>query len=501
MSPNSSVPALAGPFGIDKVVAGGYCVGCGGCAVATSGRLEMTFTDLLMKQAVLDGLSGDDLAKADSACPFSSSNPDEDELARTEYGSAGYGHDHRTGYFDAIYAGRIVDDAELLQSSSGGLTTWVIERLFNDKKIDGVIHVSSVEADGKPLFEFSVSESLEEISGKRKSQYYSTNFDKAVLKIRGNGKKYAFVGVPCFVKSIRLLQRDDPQLKEQISYVIGLVCGHIKSGGFAETLAYQVGVERDNIAKVDFRLKNKERMSSAYDFGALDKCDGHWKKKMTPSLIGGNWGHAMFQLKACDYCDDIFAELSDICFGDAWLPEYVKDWRGTNVVVSRSAELSQLLVTGSEGGLIKLDPIDLDKAERSQSGNFRHRREGLSIRLETARSKGIDVPRKRVQPGAFPSSDFRRKLVALRQGMAERSHYAYLEARQQGDVSKFFSEMSVEIAKMERLYASKRRQSVSYWVGLPYAMSKKLIRKLFNLSSERPLKSVVYQAFQKRVAR
>lgn len=40
--------------------------------------------------------------------------------------------------------------------------------------------------------------------------------------------------------------------------------------------------------------------------------------------------------KACDFCDDVFAETADIALGDAWLPEYVQDGNGTNVVVTRN---------------------------------------------------------------------------------------------------------------------------------------------------------------------
>lgn len=32
--------------------------------------------------------------------------------------------------------------------------------------------------------------------------------------------------------------------------------------------------------------------------------------------------------RACNYCDDVFAECADVTCMDAWLPEYSQDHRG-----------------------------------------------------------------------------------------------------------------------------------------------------------------------------
>src|SRR3546814_4465059 len=98
------------------------------------------------------------------------------------------------------------------------------------------------------------------------------------------------------------------------------------------------------------------------------------------------WGHGMFQLGACDFCDDIFAETADVCLGDAWLPQYDSDWRGTNIVISRHADIDQLLREGARSGEILLEDINADLMAQSQGGNFRHRWDGLSVRLEIGRA-------------------------------------------------------------------------------------------------------------------
>jgi hypothetical protein len=184
---------------------------------------------------------------------------------------------------------------------------------------------------------------------------------------------------------------------------------------------------------------------------------------MSRTLLGGNWGHALFQLQACDFCDDIFAETADICFGDAWLPQYEGEWRGTNVVLCRSEKLQPLLDDGLARGTITIEPITVADAAQSQAGNFRHRREGLSLRLEDALARGEKVPRKRVRPGSVKLPALRQAIVRKRQEMAAASHVLYLEAkdRAEADLSSFFLAMERYVREMNELYRREDNRRVS----------------------------------------
>jgi coenzyme F420-reducing hydrogenase beta subunit len=440
---------------IGDVVRGGYCVGCGACSVASGGRIPIRRNRFLAYEA--DHSASEASEKAAEACPFTGRGPNESELADEIFGAAGYSFDKRTGYFSGAYAGRISHPADIAASSSGGLTSWLLIRLLERGKIDGVIHVGPRPSDGEgPLFGYRISETVEEIGSRKKSQYYSVNFADAVRQIHGNGKRYAFVGVPCFIKSMRLLMRADKDLQAQIPFLVGLVCGHLKSGAFAEAMAYQLGVAPPEIGQVDFRVKNPDAAANAYDFGVRRSGSDAWKTALSREMMGGNWGHALFQLKACDFCDDIFAEVADICFGDAWLPEYEHDWRGTNLVVTRFGELQAMLEAGAKSGEITLEAIGPDAVAQSQEGNFRHRWDGLSVRLQDALARGEKVPMKRIAPGSRKISLVRRGLVRLRQEMAAQSHLHYLEAKAAGDMDAFFSQMQRYARAMERLYQRER---------------------------------------------
>jgi coenzyme F420 hydrogenase subunit beta len=465
------------PLDLGEVVQGGYCVGCGACSFASGGKIPMRRNELLAYEADPSGF--DAQGEVGQVCPFTGAGPNETEMADEIFGGSDYSFDERTGYFSAAYAGRISDPSSISASSSGGLTSWLLLRLLDLGMIDGVIHVGPRLSEGEDaLFGYRVSESVEDITSRKKSQYYSTNFADAVRAITGNGKRYAFVGVPCFVKSMRLLLRNDSDLAKQIPFLVGLVCGHLKSGAFSEVMSYQLGVEKENIGQVDFRVKNPSAAANAYDFGVRELGSDVWRTSLSRELMGGNWGHALFQLKACDFCDDIFAEVADICFGDAWLPDYEADWRGTNLVLVRSAVLKGILEAGLEDGGIVLEQIDADAAAQSQDGNFRHRRDGLSLRLQDALARGERVPVKRVAPGSRKISYVRRSLIRLRQEMATQSHLSYQEARAAGNMNAFFACMRQYARRMEKLYQRERLTRPRTFVREFLRRAKALVRRI-----------------------
>jgi hypothetical protein len=158
------------------------------------------------------------------------------------------------------------------------------------------------------------------------------------------------------------------------------------------------------------------------------------------------------QMAACDFCDDIFGETADAAFGDAWLPEYVTDWRGTNVVVVRHTLIQSLLTAGRDSGELALDDLSVESAVRSQEANYRHRWDGLSVRLQDAKQAHMWTPRKRLTAGSLPVDPLQRRIVRLRQRMATRSHQLFLEAKHVGDLRVYTRTMAHYALLMELYY-------------------------------------------------
>lgn len=463
---------------IDDVVRNGFCVGCGACSVASGGAVGMTVNAIGAYEARLPP-GWTEPAELAAVCPFSDESEDEDAISRRVLPTGTLSHDPRLGHVLSVGAGRVADVAEVRTSSSGGLGSWLLGQMLDRGMVDGIIHVESDASlrDGR-LFRFCISRSREEMSERKKSQYYSVQFADALKDIAGDGKRYAVVGVPCFIKAARLLCLRDPVLAGQLAYFVALVCGHMKSSGFAEALAWQVGVAPSALARVDFRRKNEDRPANAYSFGAQEAGDASWHSNVTRDLLGGNWGHAMFQLRACDYCDDIFGETADISLGDAWLPRFSRDWRGTNVVVCRNAELDLILAEGRNLKEIEYDTLSIDDAAQSQAGNYRHRWDGLSVRLADGLEKGLQLPRKRIKPGSRPVPYLRRQIVRLRQAMSERSHTAFADSKAQGSLDPFVQAMMPMVAEMAKLQRRSEALSVRMVVGRLVRRGRRLVSAL-----------------------
>lgn len=425
---------------IENVIEEDMCVGCGACTVVSGGKVPVTIGRFGSYKA--DVVTSDSATRraAGKVCPFSDESRNEDRIAEDTFSEELPGLDI-LGKYRGVYAGRLSDDGLLAGSSSGGLTSWVAQKLLEKGLVDGVIHVGGSNTSSTELFAYQVSYSVVEVLGKRKSAYYSTSFADAVQSIRGDGRKYAFTGVPCFVRAARLVCEQDDVLAGQIVYFLGLVCGHLKSAAFAKSLAWQTGVAPHELEAVDFRVKAPSRSSKDYDFGARGKAADELLTKPTRSLIGGNWGHGMFQLNACNYCDDIFAETADIAFGDAWLPEYEMEPRGTNVLVTRNAVIDELVRSSRDDGELCLDDLPPERAIASQGGNFRHRRVGLAVRLHDDARKGASVPIKRVAPSLKGVPRHRRSLIRIRRAMSAASHWAFERAVVQDDLNVFLTQM------------------------------------------------------------
>ncbi len=462
----SPVEALSAPhdasrkpaFTIKDVVARDICIGCGACAIATGGLVSIDFDERGMHVARaedIEALPPEMLAKADVVCPFSDIAANEDELGAPQSKVTPMPVDSNVGSFLSIAAGRLNDDAQIVGSSSGGLTSWILKALLESGRVDGVVHVGGTSEDAR-MFNYQVSFSAEQVDAHRKSLYYSTSLDQAFETVKAHpGKTFAIVGVPCFIKSARLLAKNDAVLGNCLKYFVGIVCGHMKSAFFAESNAWQLGVPPGDVQKVDFRVKIPGKKSSQYNFAAEEGTDDQAKMMRTSQLVGGNWGHNFFQPNACNYCDDVFAETADIVFGDAWLPKYSEDWRGTNVIVARNKELVELLQQGSDQQKISIENLSLADAVRSQGGGLRHRRAGLSVRLQDDVDQGLHRPQKRVAPSHEGIPEWRIKLIRQRKRLAERSFETFIEAKKTGDLETFLTKMRDEIALYKYLDAHK----------------------------------------------
>lgn len=422
--PCSTEPAPARPLSPRDVVRSGLCIGCGACAGRDKDLgLHMAMDRYGQLKPVGDSPAlGRRSAAFARICPFSPTAADETTIARARYPAAPEA-DERLGRFEAAYVGHAADVGFREDGSSGGMVSWVAAELLRQGAVDGVAHVAP---SAPRLFGYRISRSEAEVRAGAKSRYYPVELSQVVAEMRETPGRYAVVGVPCFIKAIHLLAREDPVLRERVAFTLGLVCGHMKSARLVESFAGQMGAPPQAVEHVDFRVKNPDRPANWYT-ARIGLRDGSARQQDWWSLAEGDWGSGFFQNPACNACDDVVAETADIAFGDAWVEPYASDGRGTNVVIVRSPWLRRLLETAMAEGRLDLKPVDSAFVVETQAAGFRQRREGLALRL-TWRRRGLR-PRKRIQPGAGGLPLRRWATYALRAYISAWSHRMFLAAR------------------------------------------------------------------------
>lgn len=431
---------------LKPVTDNGYCVGCGACACVPDSPIRIRLNEYGQFAAVIpDTIAPESGRSLAAVCPFSDSSQNEDEIAKALY-SDSCSHDARIGYHRELYVGYVSDASYRKDGSSGGITSWLLSDLLARGYVDGIIHVVSRRSadDHGLLFEYGISRSEADVRANSKSRYYPIELSQVLQTVSSTPGRYAFVGVPCFVKALRLLQKHSDVLRERVVFTVSLFCGHLKSTGYAAAFGWQMGVRPSELTNIDFRAKTPGKPASIYTVVVEGAVGGRPFRKVASAdeLYGSDWGLGFFKYKACDYCDDVAGETADIAIGDAWLPEYSNDWRGHNIIVCRSVALGHLLQEAASDGKICLTPVPANDIVRSQDGAYRHKRAFLGYRLWKARASGSWHPPKRYANRQSRYPRFVQRQQDLRTKISEESHKAFLRAIAVGDLTVFKSRLA-----------------------------------------------------------
>ena len=306
--------------------------------------------------------------------------------------------------------------------------SWLLAELLRRDLIDAVIHVAenSPNDGDHRLFRYGISRTIAQVKHGAKSRYYPIEFSEVLALAREQPGRYAFVGLPCYVKALRLLQRHDDVLRERVRVTFGLFCGHLKSAALVDSFALQAGLAPEKLTSVNFRKKQLDRRADIYSV-EFRTTDGSVRQQDWANMVDGDWGMGFFQYSACNFCDDVMAETADVSFGDAWVPPYSADGRGTNVVVVRAAWIDEVLRDAIAENRVELTSIDGDFLAGTQAAGLRQRREGLAYRLHL--NRGRFTPRKRVQADPTGGGWKRRRIYDLRMRISWWSHHLFAVAR------------------------------------------------------------------------
>jgi len=387
---------------IDLVVSNDLCIGCGLCTYTCSNKsLQMStnnFGFYVPQQIGNCDCDGSCL----NVCPFNP-KPDakiksENELANIFLKDTELSHP-RIGKYKGTFIGYSNDYR--LSSSSGGMATFILSELIERGIVDHVFSVSGGES-GKH-YEYNIASNKTDLLNSSKTRYYPVTLSNVFSKIDEIEGKVAVVGVGCFIKAIRLAQYADNQLKIKIPFLVGIICGGVKSSFFTDYVSSTIGMENNNYKNPEYRIKDYHSSAGDYSFSSTSKVDNK-KKSIKMKKMGDMWGSGLFKANACDFCDDVTTELADISLGDAWLDPYDKDGKGTSVILTRSNISHQIIIEGIKNKKLNVDPLSLEKFLYSQRGSFSHRQDSIHYRIKKAKRM---TPPKRIIDNKPITLDFK----------------------------------------------------------------------------------------------
>lgn len=370
---------------------GVLCSGCGACVSEAAGALRMDWNadGFLVPRATADRAVP---AEAVRVCPF---NPkpelavaDEDVLAQRFLAAAPHSNP-RAGRYESGYVG--YSRAHRATSSSGGVATYVLEQLLRRGEVDAVLVVGT---DGAGGYRYQLVDDPAAVAAMSKTRYYPVTLEALFELIERQGGRVAVTGVACFAKAIRLKQFYHPELRERIPFVVGIVCGGLKSRHYTDYLAQSSGIAGSYFGP-DYRVKTPESTALDYSFAATDPHGQRRSVRMRK--LGDMWGTGLFKARACDFCSDVLTELADISLGDAWLPEYKSDGMGNSIVVTRTPLAEAIIRDGVASGELVLDETPIKRILQSQGGGVNHKQKALGFRKALA-ERAADTPIPALRP-------------------------------------------------------------------------------------------------------
>lgn len=383
---------------ITKIVKNDFCIGCGVCAgTCPSNNLVMNWST----QGELIPYSENNCKEKCSicldVCPFYGNNINQDDIADSLFSKIpNVNYNKYTGYYLNCFVGYHKDEEKRLKSASGGLASSFLSSLIDEDVIDNIVAVG-ISDNKNRIFDFKILSKSDEVYSCSGSVYYPVELSQVLKRIfnEKKDKRYAIIALPCVVYALRLAMEKIPKLKRRIHIIASLTCGQLQNRFYSELLALESGIKVEELSKIDFRRKKEGKNASDYLHVAISQKGKEGKPQTNLELPFHLWYYQFFKHNACNYCDDIFGELADITFMDAWLPEYMEDYRGTSLVITRTS-LATKILDSLQGH--NLNTIDVQKVIESQKGVIEKKRVLISGKLYKKKLSNNWYPKKRLAP-------------------------------------------------------------------------------------------------------
>lgn len=240
-------------------------------------------------------------------------------------------------------------------ASSGGILTTICCYLIKEKIVDGVIQ-TKVDDSIPYATQTVISRTADEVKECMGSRYSISTPLSNILQIIKPGEKYAFVGKPCDVSTLRSYMKQNEIVSDQISYLFSFFCAGVPSNSAQKKLLNSLNVEESNCISLQYRGNGWPGFASALDTAG----------QVHTMTYEDSWGKILGRdvSNLCRFCIDGVGESADISCGDAWYlksdgtPDFSEN-EGRNVIIARTNKGEELLKSLENVKKISLEPYDM----------------------------------------------------------------------------------------------------------------------------------------------
>lgn len=342
---------------IESVVTDGLCTGCGTCfAVCPVSAVNMTKSN---RQGTyvpqINWEMCNQCGICFEVCPGHS--VDYEQLNRSLFGKEPL--DTVLGCYLNCYAGHATDYDIRYNATSGGMVTALLISALGAGIIDGAL-VTRMSQENPFEPEPFIARTKAEIISAARSKYCPVPANIALRGILKEDGKYAVVGLPCQISGMRKAEELNSSLKAKIVLHLGLFCIQSQNFQAVEFLLWQRGINKEDVSGFQYRGTGWPGGGTIYL-----KDGRQFFIPLVPDLREV-YDVSFFPFR-CKLCTDPANEFADICFGDAFLPEFLsKDSLGTSSIVSRTQKGEEFLQSMADRGIIDLYSLPAERIRWAQ---------------------------------------------------------------------------------------------------------------------------------------
>ena len=375
---------------LEKILKSGICTGCGACiACDLSQNSKMHYdkkgpTPKFTKESefpdwMLNACSGKGINYP--------------KLYKNTFNK--YPENWLLGVINNVFTGYSLNSNIRLSGASGGVITQVLIYLLETKKIDGVI----LAEQGFPNPESAravIAYTPEQILKGAQSVYIPVSM-LDIIKNIDKDKNYAITCLPEQSAALRVMQQNKHQKALQIKYILGPYTGTAIYSDAIECFLRANGIRKnDKIVSLKWRAGNWP--------GYLEIKTATGKILKSPKVYY-NFLIPFFVTQTSLQSMDFVNEFCDLAVGDAWSPKFESQKNGGfSLIVSRTKEMSAILVKMQENKLLSLSTESKEKAGEMHGHMIDFKKRGSYLRNKWRLITGRLAPDYAYKPENIPIS-------------------------------------------------------------------------------------------------